>query len=460
MKNFSLLLTFVLAGVCLGAGQEPAPTPQAKEPTYQGKTLGEWIAQTKDKRKGVRQTAAWALGKIGPEARAAIPALSELCKDKDEGVRQFAAQALGRIGPAAIPALTELLKCKYGPTQRGARQALKKIGPAAVPALLELLKDKNRSVQKAAVDALGDIGTEAGIAIPAIIQLLKDKKGKKLAPLSVEEAADDALRKIGPPTVHILIQMLKNKDESVRKAAVEALENIGAEANTAIAPFTELLTDNNEEVRAAAAFVLGKMGSEAKTAIPTLTMLLKDKNKDVRRAAAEALGKYRPLGQDRRPCPHRIVQGQGRIGSRGSSTGPGRYGYRGGIGRPRPHGIAQGRERGSSARCCCGLGKYRSQGEDRYSSDNGMVAQIQEWLGSVGRCGSPEENRPSSYSSPHRIAQGQGRGRSVVCCPSAGEMGPEAKMAIPALTELLKDEAESVRKAAADALEKIMKERR
>ena len=40
-----------------------------------------------------------------------------------------------------------------------------------------------------------------------------------------------------------------------------------------------------------------------------------------------------------------------------------------------------------------------------------------------------------------------------------GRIGPDAKMAVPALNELLKDANESVRKAAAEALEKIKDER-
>ena len=47
MKSLSFLLAVAFVGVCLGAG--PASTPQAKEPSYEGKTLGEWIALAKDK---------------------------------------------------------------------------------------------------------------------------------------------------------------------------------------------------------------------------------------------------------------------------------------------------------------------------------------------------------------------------------------------------------------------------
>ena len=112
MKTLSLLLVFVLVGVCIGA--EPASTQQGKEPTYRGKTLGEWIALTKDKDEYFRMAAAESIGKIGPEAETAVPALTEMLKDKNGQVRLTAALALMEIIPEAktviIPVLTELLK--------------------------------------------------------------------------------------------------------------------------------------------------------------------------------------------------------------------------------------------------------------------------------------------------------------------------------------------------------------
>lgn len=51
----------------------------------------------KDKDKVARRVAAKALGKIGPAAKAAVPALTEALKDKDEDVRREAAKALKKL---------------------------------------------------------------------------------------------------------------------------------------------------------------------------------------------------------------------------------------------------------------------------------------------------------------------------------------------------------------------------
>ena len=54
--------------------------------------------------------AALALGKIGPDAKAAVPLLTKLLKDEERQVQVAAIHALGGIGPdskPAVPALRE-----------------------------------------------------------------------------------------------------------------------------------------------------------------------------------------------------------------------------------------------------------------------------------------------------------------------------------------------------------------
>ena len=77
-----------------------------------GHSLSEWIERTKDPKPEVRKQAAIVLHDMGPDAKAAVPALTRLLSDKESGVRDRAARALAVMGPqakTAVPALIKLL---------------------------------------------------------------------------------------------------------------------------------------------------------------------------------------------------------------------------------------------------------------------------------------------------------------------------------------------------------------
>ena len=133
------------------------------------------------------------MGHFGPEANAAIPDLKELLCDKTRYdkpvlsggvgvglgetleawrlnttyVRALAAEALGQMGPeakTAVPALTEMLDDRVADVRRSAAAALGKMGPEARPAVPALKKaaediDEDDSVRKTAAEALTRIGS-------------------------------------------------------------------------------------------------------------------------------------------------------------------------------------------------------------------------------------------------------------------------------------------------------------
>ena len=88
------------------------------------------IEALNDEARLVRSDAAEALGKLGPNARSAVPALIELLSNNKRYVRRHAAEALGEIGSAAqhaVPALTGLLKDGSRDVREAARKTLEKI---------------------------------------------------------------------------------------------------------------------------------------------------------------------------------------------------------------------------------------------------------------------------------------------------------------------------------------------
>jgi hypothetical protein len=107
MQRLSPLLAVVFVSVCWGA--EP-------EPTFEEKMLGQWTAQAKDHDPRLRGQAAQALGKMGADAKAAPPILTEMLRDPVIDVRLAAAETLGKMGPpaqsAASACLLEVLRSK------------------------------------------------------------------------------------------------------------------------------------------------------------------------------------------------------------------------------------------------------------------------------------------------------------------------------------------------------------
>jgi HEAT repeat protein len=95
-----------------------------------------------------------------------------------------------------------------------------------------------------------------------------------------------------------LTQKLKDKDSDNRRAAAQALAEMGAEAKPAVAALTTALKDADLFVRRFSALALGEIGADAKDAVPGLSALLKDskEKKEVQEAAALALGKIGPAG--------------------------------------------------------------------------------------------------------------------------------------------------------------------
>jgi HEAT repeat protein len=89
-----------------------------------------------------------------------------------------------------------------------------------------------------------------------------------------QDAASDALGRIGPAAVPSLIETLKSPDPAVRLKAIEVLGRMGSAAEPAVPDLIRLLEDTDPEVRKAAARTLGRIGPNAEAAVPALMRTL------------------------------------------------------------------------------------------------------------------------------------------------------------------------------------------
>ena len=148
--------------------------------------LADLIAAVGDADEEVRGDAAVAIAAIGAEAAEAVPSLQKVVTDASlpAGVRYAAVYALGRIGPsasAAEPALRELVGSDDELMATVAVWAALKIKPddqelreLAVPRLRRALRGDREMVRLEAAVALGDIGAPAASAVPILELVAED----------------------------------------------------------------------------------------------------------------------------------------------------------------------------------------------------------------------------------------------------------------------------------------------
>lgn len=301
-----------LADLPATPGADQADAPAA---TYRGKTAAQWAETLGDKDYGVRWYATYALGRMGPNAAPATPALERILANREEHeyVRGGSAWALGRIGPqaaSAVPLLVQTLASKHASVRRNAAKALGRIAsanasiqkdspsPAAarlapkdIAALARLLGDEVPAVRAAAAQALWRIERHPK-ALPTLEAMLQDPNGAiacEAASTLGELAAD------GAPVASALAAGLGHVDEDVRRAAAHG---IGQAGPAAIALLQKALVTGEELTKIQAIEALSWVGPAA---VPTLTGALGHAKASVRRHASRALGRIGPAARAAEP---------------------------------------------------------------------------------------------------------------------------------------------------------------
>jgi HEAT repeat protein len=230
----------------------------------------------------VNWTAARAVERLGPRARAVVPDLLPLLKHAEPDVRIMAARAFGKLGPdakPAVPALAELLKSGDGRQRFQVALALGELGPDAAPALPSLVEQLPRLEKMnphPVLMALGKLGPAAKPALPDLLKLLGGD----------DIFADEVLNvvgQIGPeakPAVPVLIEHLRKPGEDRRARAARALGQIGPEAKAAAPELRKVLQDESLLVRVWAAFAQARLTGDAKQPVALLMEYWEDDQAD------------------------------------------------------------------------------------------------------------------------------------------------------------------------------------
>ena len=175
-----------------------------------------------------------------------------------------------------------------------------RVGEEDLPALLAQLKDSDASVRAEATGELGDLGRKANGAETDLTALLNDKSpGVRFA----SAATLLCIHKDNQAAVETLAKGLKDSDPVVRRDAAKATGRSSFGAAPLIAPLALLLKDNDESVRLAALQAVSLLGPIAAAAAPSVVPLLDDQSLCI--DAADTLGR---IGPSARPVPSRLTE--------------------------------------------------------------------------------------------------------------------------------------------------------
>lgn len=182
----------------------------------------------------VRGLAIRALGRIGPDANRAVPALIGVIRDKSTHyqLRDDAVEALGMIGPTAKAAIPYIVKQRfsvYDASRERAATAMRRIDPEAKVPIADV------------VDQIEHDPIHVDIAIEVL------------------KAYDPNTRRAIVP---LIIPLLKWLDDDVRLAAAKSLEAMGPCAEVAVSTLRDLQGDQEEFIRDAANDALRSIGRE------------------------------------------------------------------------------------------------------------------------------------------------------------------------------------------------------
>jgi len=317
MKRGRVIVLCVAAAIVILVVGNYALRP--REPSYQGKSLSEWV----DLLYTTNHTQAMnSIGAIGPKA---IPFLFEKARHEDPAVQRFyraiwpklplrqrlptpklvdpnfpgkIGNALMAVAPQELPRLIAALEDRDPRVRHVAILAIRYMGAkpdAAVPVLCKLLSDPDDWVRGSALVALGLMGPKAKPAVPAFIATLRFGTNGHL--VGIRATAAWALGEVGPDAqmaVPWLRQSLSDTNAPMRLSAAIALWRISQDTNVVSVVIEQFNRNpkNREILRA-----LGEMGPLAKSAVPTLLKLLRDPDSlgpFVQPLAREALKKIDP----------------------------------------------------------------------------------------------------------------------------------------------------------------------
>jgi HEAT repeat protein len=279
LSPFQHRLTFLLSAVLLLGVDAPGfaqsrdvySRAEQTDSDYEPERIEELIGLLKSQDRSDRTSALWDLEALGPEARRALPTLIELLDDEsmaiaNVGINYFAAEAFSSLQADGVAPLVKVFPEASPAAKQTIAQTAARLGTDARE-LLPLLRKEYASVKGTArlqsLWALALVDPTGETAFPAILialQCAEDEYERKLAAecLRIEGSPEYGewpsqarqwfqQRKQNPEiAVNALLQALRDKEPSVRGAAVQSLAGYTTFEKQIVPELIRLLDDDAE----------------------------------------------------------------------------------------------------------------------------------------------------------------------------------------------------------------------
>lgn len=254
-------LTSLAAMVKLGAPAVPALVKAVEDSGY---TNRDWVVM--------------ALGRMGPQAREAIPALLRCMESDTVAVQCAAMEAKWRIDGDAVfvrERAIPLLELKDGRECYGAVHVLALLGPDAVPVLPALIAALEKFEHLGVLDTLASLARHAPEPILPVLRRALDNP--RLA-----DTAAEHLRNLGEPSGPLIRHQLKRlmaaapDDGSDPMRIIYTIVIHGPEAGVLLDDLVALLKHENPAVRRAAAWGLPRISAPEAPVVAALKQAVND----------------------------------------------------------------------------------------------------------------------------------------------------------------------------------------
>jgi HEAT repeat protein len=233
-----------------------------------------------------------ALLALGPAAEEAVPGLTKLLNSGKPAVALRAASVLSKIGPKGLPPLVDTLADLSRINRAQIAHCIAYMGTncrPAMPVLIRCLSDSDSAVRNYARSALRQLKPDPSLIVPQLIEVAANPTLRDRDTILYLGDFGRAASNAAP----VLIKVLNDPDEKIRRAALVALQQLQPDPDLIIPELIKMVADPKRRDAIAINYI-GGFHQSATSAVPVLLEISHGSEPKSRQAACMTLMEIKP----------------------------------------------------------------------------------------------------------------------------------------------------------------------